>query len=497
MEPKFGIRNPKRTTLTLFIMKTSLLKHTLFVPTLALAVAMLPVAVRAQFPQRNLTTDLKTGEMFGYSVAISCHSAIVGVRYDTEAAPGGGAAHVFVRSGFAWTHQAKLLAADAAMADYLGFATAISGDTAVAGAPYADVSSQDDAGAVYVFTRAGTNWTQQQKLTASDAGSDDNFGQTLAISGDTIIVGAPYDYVGTVKSGSAFVFTRTAGHWTQQAKLSAPTPSANMEFGGHVAISGDTVIIGAYRDPEKGKNAGAAYVFTRSGTAWILQQQLTAADAQPYDWFSHGGVAISGDWAAVSQLEGGGMRDFSSVYLFRRSGGHWEQDQKIAAKPDWDPKFACSIALSGRHLVVGSCYDGAAGELAGAAYLYEYREGDWKPMAKLCASDTGPQNLFGNCVAIDGGYFVCSAVKKNAQTGAAYAFYIPPRILPDAFTRLPDGTVRFRFECLDAAAVEVQCAESLGEWTTVRTIPAPQEEEEVEDQRPGVSMRFYRLRVIP
>ncbi len=458
---------------------------------------MMSVAAWGQFPQHNLTTDLKTGEMFGYSVAISSNLAIVGVHYDTEAAPGGGAAHVFVRSGFAWTHQAKLMAADAAMADYLGFASAISGDTAVAGAPYADVGTQDDAGAVYVFTRSGTNWTQQQKLTASDAGAEDKFGQTLAIEGDTIIVGAPYDYVGAVKAGSAFVFTRTAGQWTEQVKLSAPDPSANMEFGGRVAISGDTVIIGAYRDPEKGKNAGAAYVFTRSGTAWSLQQKLTAADAQPYDWFSHGGVAVSGDWAAVSQLEGGGLRDYCSVYLFRRSGGHWEQDQKIAAKPEWDPNFACSIALSGKHLVVGSCYDGAAGDLAGAVYFYEYRDGDWKEMAKLCASDTGPQSLFGNVVAIDGAYFVCGSVKKNAQTGAAYAFYIPPRIRPGSFTVLPGGAVRFEFESTDGASLEVQCSESLGEWTTVRTITAPQEVEQVEDQRPGVNLRFYRLRVLP
>ncbi len=478
-------------------MKTPYLKHPLPVPALALAMALVPVAAQAQFPQFNLNADLKTGEMFGHSVAISSNSAIVGVRYDTEAAPGGGAAHVFVRSGFAWTHQAKLLAADAAMADYLGFATAISGDTAVAGAPYADVGSQKNAGAVYVFTRSGSNWTQQQKLTAADAGADDKFGQTLAMEGDTLIVGAPYDYVGTEKSGSAFVFTRAAGHWTQQAKLSAPDLSRNMEFGGTVALSGDTVIIGAYRDDEKGDGAGAAYVFTRSGTTWALQQKLTAADAQPYDGFGYAGVAVDGDVAAVTLNEQQGGRDYSLVYFFRRSGGHWEQEQRIAAKPDWDPNFACSIALSGKHLVVGSCYDAAAGELAGAAYLYEYLDGDWVQMAKLCASDTGPQNLFGNVVAIDGAYFVCGAVKKNAQTGAAYAFYIPPRIRPGSFTVLPGGAVRFQFECADGAPLELQCSESLGVWTTVRTITAPQAVEEVEDNRPGVNLRFYRLRVLP
>ncbi len=459
--------------------------------------ALLPVAAWAQFPQCDLTTDLKTGEMFGYSVAISSNSAIVGVQYDTQAAPGGGAAHVFVRSGFAWTHQAMLLASDAAMGDYLGFAVAIAGDTAVAGAPWADPGNLDRAGAAYVFTRSGTNWTQQQKLTASDAGAGSNFGQTVAIAGDTIIVGAPYGYTGSVQSGSAFIFVRAGGVWAQQAKLTPSDPTRNMEFGGHVAISGDSVIVSAYRDPEKGKNAGAAYVFTRAGVVWTQQAKLMPADPQPYDWFGYGGVAISGDVAAVTQNEGGGMRDFGSVYVFRRSGGHWEQEQKIAAKPDGDPNFACSLALSGKHLVFGSSWDGAAGPQAGAAYLYAYQDGEWKQMAKLCASDTETNDWFGTCVAIDRGHFVCGTFKKNAQTGAAYVFYIPPHLLPGAFTTLPSGAVRLRFECTDDAGVEVQCSENLGEWTTLRTISTPQEEEEVEDNRPGVNMRFYRLRVLP
>lgn len=467
------------------------------VPALLLLVTMTSVAAWAQFPQFNLTTDLKTGEMFGYSVAISGSSAVVGVRYDTEAAPGGGAAHVFARSGFTWTHQAKLMAADAAMGDYLGFAVAISGDTVVAGAPYADLSGSNNVGAVYVFTRSGANWTQQQKLTASDAGAGDQFGVAVAISGDTIIVGAPYDYVGGVQSGAAFVFTRTAGVWTQQAKLAPASPVRNTEFGGHVAIDGDTVIIAAYRDPERGKSAGAAYLFTRTAAVWTQEAKLMPADLQAYDWFSYGGVAISGDVVAVAQNEGGGLRDFGSVYLFRRNGGHWEREQKIAADPAGDDHFAFSLALSGKHLVIGSSWDGSAGAQAGAVYLYKYDTGAWRQLAKLCASDTGPGDFFGNTTAIDGAYFVCGAFNKTNQTGAAYAFYIPPNIVPGSFTVLPGGAVRFQLQSTDGAPVEVEYSESLGEWKALQTISAPGEAEQVEDNRPGVSMRFYRLRVGP
>jgi FG-GAP repeat/Thrombospondin type 3 repeat len=177
-------------------------------------------------------------------------------------------AYVFVRTGTFWVEQTKLLASDAAANDYFGTSVAVSGDTAVVGNPYDDhsIPVKSNAGSAFVFVRAGVLWTQQTKLTASDAADNDNFGNSVAVSGDTVVIGAENDgHAAGLNAGSAYVFTRTgpgAPGWAQQAKLTASDASANANFGSSVAVSGDTAVVGAYDDNLAGGiNAGSAFVF--------------------------------------------------------------------------------------------------------------------------------------------------------------------------------------------------------------------------------------------
>jgi len=216
-----------------------------------------------------IASDGTAGDRFGRSVAICGDTAIVGSERDgIEVNPQQGSAYVFIRSGTIWTQQTKLTASDGAASDEFGFSVAISGNTAIVGSEFDDIGANTFQGSVYVFERNGTLWTQQTKLTASDGATGDRFGRSVAISGDTAIVGSYDDDIGAnFNQGSAYIFIRSGIIWTQQTKLTASDGAVSDRFGFSVAISGEMAIIGSYQD-NIGANSdqGSAYVFDLSNT---------------------------------------------------------------------------------------------------------------------------------------------------------------------------------------------------------------------------------------
>jgi hypothetical protein len=318
--------------------------------------------------QRLTADDGGTWDCFGNSVAISGDTVLVGAIF---ADPGGnseqGAAYVFTRSGSTWTQQQKLTASDGAQGDHFSV-VAISGDTAVVGAYLHDIDGNQQQGAAYVFTRSGATWTQQQKLTASDGAVVDFFASSVAISGDTIVIGADYDDIGgNADQGSVYVFTRSGATWTQQEKLTASGGAAGDHFGGSVAICGDTIVAGAINyGIYPNAPQGWAYIFERSGATWTQQQRLTASDGASNSYFGIP-VAISGDTVAVGA---GGSQD--SVYVFERSGETWTERQILTASDGaaFD-SFPSSVAISGDTVVVGAQYaDVGANAEQGSAYVF-------------------------------------------------------------------------------------------------------------------------------
>jgi hypothetical protein len=269
------------------------------------------------------------------------------------------------------SQEAKLTAGDAASDDQFGAAVGISGETAVVGAPVDDTAAGPNAGSAYVFVRSGTSWSQQAKLTASDAAVFDLFGRALAVSGDTVVIGAPSDDTDAGReAGSAYVFVRSGTSWSQQSKLTASDAAASDTFGLSVAVSGDMAVVGAISDDtDAGPDAGSAYVFARSGTGWSQQAKLTASDAAVFDLFGRA-VAVSGDTAVVGAQFGDTVA--GSAYVFARSGTNWSQQAKLTASDaaafDF---FGAAVAISGDTVVVGALADDtAAGSNAGSAYVF-------------------------------------------------------------------------------------------------------------------------------
>jgi len=203
-----------------------------------------------------------------------------------------------------WSQQDHLFADVAAAGDKFGDSVAISGDTIVVGAPFEATTAGDYAGSAYVFTRTGGTWSQQAHLFADDAAAGDKFGDSVGISGDTIVVGAISDDTAAGENaGSAYVFTRTGTAWSQQDHLLADDAAAHDVFGYSVAIDGDTIVVGAIGDDTATlADAGSAYVFTRTGGIWSQQDHLFAYDAEARDYFGRS-VAIDGDTCVHPERE--------------------------------------------------------------------------------------------------------------------------------------------------------------------------------------------------
>ncbi|MHC4416905.1 MAG: hypothetical protein ACYS0G_16685, partial [Planctomycetota bacterium] len=247
-----------------------------------------------------LADDGAAGDDFGASVAVSGTVAVVGAPEDDDAGSSSGSVYVFSFDGSTWTQQQKLTASDAGSGDDYGFSVAISGNTIVVGSPRDDTVAGSRAGSAYVYTFDGNSWGSEVHLFASDAGADDRFGYSVAIDGGTILVGA-IQWDGTVtNAGAGYVFVGSGILWTEQDKLTAGQPSGTSPHLGHSAsLDGDVAVLGAWQDAPAGMSlVGAAHVFRRSGPTWSEEQKLTASDAADFRWFGQS-VSVSGNVIAV------------------------------------------------------------------------------------------------------------------------------------------------------------------------------------------------------
>jgi hypothetical protein len=272
---------------------------------------------------------------------------VIGAWGDDDNGRQSGSAYVFVRSDGIWSEQAKLLASDGGSGHYFGISVAMSGDTIVIGASNSELA--------YIFVRSGGSWIEQAKLEASGGEFAPGFGHSVAISGDTAVVGARYDD----NKGSAYVFVRNDGIWSEQAKLLASDASTGDLFGQSVAIGGGTIVIGAPTTYD----TGSAYAFIRSDGIWSQAGKLTPSNAHSHKIRNLGhSVAISGDIIVT----GAPTMYSGSAYVFVRSEGIWSREGMLLPSDGEDgDKFGGSVAISGNTLVVG-----AFGAFSAYAYVF-------------------------------------------------------------------------------------------------------------------------------
>lgn len=375
--------------------------------------------------QAKLLASDGAGEDYFSSLGISLSgdTAVIGAWGDDDLGVDSGSAYVFFRTGSTWTEQAKLHGSDEAAGDAFGWCTAIEGDTVFIGA----AGDSFLRGSVYVFTRTGSTWAEQEKLVATDGAAGDQFGYCISLSGDTALIGANCDDDKGFDSGSAYIFTRTDTTWTQQTKILAPDGAELDSFGGEVAISGDTALIGSCFDDDNGFDSGSAYVFIRTGTTWVEQTKLLASDGAPSDYFSAYAVSLVNDTAIVGALGDDDYgADSGSAYVFTRTGEIWTEHTKLipmdGAAKDY---FGESVSLSNDTVLIGSGGDDDSGNSSGSAYIFIHTNATWTQEAKLHASDGSAGDVFGWVVALEGNTAIIGAYHDDdngVDSGSAYVF---------------------------------------------------------------------------
>ena len=315
-----------------------------------------------------------------------------------------------------------LLAIDPAADARLGSAVAIKDNVIVVGAPD-DSERAPLAGAVHVFRFRHGSWARQAKLFGPPTTGFRAFGESVGVSRDIIVVGAPHDDPHGPASGAAYVYARNGDEWVLQTRLAPHDPGPDLQFGDAVAIDGDTIAVGAYLDNERARNAGAVYIFHRYGNRWRQIAKLTASDASEFAFF---GAAVSVKDRSIAV----GAPTAETAYLFTRQSGRYRQEAILKPKPqpgaDYSA-FGAAVDLDKHTLIVGAPLDSTRGLRSGAAYAYRRIGHHVIPQIKLFSPDAEPEDEFGTSLAVDGSTVIVGApFASDRNRGAAYVYRIRP-----------------------------------------------------------------------
>lgn len=404
-------------------------------------IALLLLAPATAFPTDDppftptgklLSSDGESRHNFGYALDVDGQTAAVGAPgWNNEGKRYQGAAYIFTRTGNNWTESAILMNEDASAYEGFGNDVTLDSGTLAVGAFAVDRLPPNftiDAGAVVVYTGAGDSWTRQVTLMPDDLIENNFFGYSVALDGDTLIVGAPT--YGSADNESAYVFIRSGNTWSQQGKLTAPGEPAERSFGRNVAIHGDIALVGAPGNITPPLEPGVVYIFTRAGGVWSPAGSIAPADSQAGDNFGCD-IDFDGQTIVISACEAYGTPpDPGKAYVFVRDGNTWTQQAKLIAEAYDLPLGVAAVALNGNRIVLGSA-DAAKGpdepiEWTGAAFVYERQGTEWTQVQVLYADDAQTDDSFGSAVALSADGLLVGArdksVSGNDQQGVVYTF---------------------------------------------------------------------------
>ena len=385
--------------------------------------------------QKLTASDAAPGDGFGHRVSVSGDVCVVGARDADNPDTNSGSAYVYRFVGSTWIEEQELTASDGAAGDEFGNWISVSGDVCVVGAIRHD-NVNTDAGSAYVYRFNGMTWVEEQKLTANDAAAFDAFGKSVSVRGDVVVVGAFHDDDACpgdpdCNSGSAYVYRYDATMltWVEEQKLTASDGAAVDQFGVSVAVSGDVCVVGAFSDDGLAGNddSGSAYVYRFNGSTWVEEQKLTASDGEAFDIFGWS-VSVSGDVVVVGvQQEDSAGTNSGSAYVYRYDATMltWVEEQKLTASDGaaFDT-FGFSVSVSGDFAVVGAVQHDSAGDDSGSAYVYHFDGLKWIEKQKLTASDGAAFDKFGRVSVSDEVCVVGAREDDDAgpDSGSVYVF---------------------------------------------------------------------------
>ncbi len=384
----------------------------------------------------KLESNHASATSFGSAVDISFDKAIVGANLNDRDQS---VIYIFQKENNLWKQVTEISLGNSNFFDQSSISAAIDNSTAVVGLPWNDTNGKTAQGIVYVFEEKGS-WQQVARLIPNDGQAEDLFGSSVAISGNTIIVGSQRSKTDSgIAKGAAYVFTKEGNNWQQKAKLQASTGKAFDDFGNAVAIDDDIAVVAAKGNEVNGETArGSVYVYKRQGGSWGLAKTLIAQDGKSGDRFGSA-VAIDGETIVVGaeSYTYGNQVSQGAVYVFKAQDNwlgtsNWEQDAKLIAKDgEGGDHFGSSVDINGNKIVIGAYLDNidSNGYLQGSTYIFEEILGVWEQLDKLTAEDGTRGDNFGNSVSISSEAIVIGAhladVNGEINQGTVYAFTAP------------------------------------------------------------------------
>ncbi len=391
----------------------------------------------AQAPGQCLEEKLTAPEtappdFFGWSASLDGDTAILGVAPSEHCESEDrscGSAHVYRFNGVSWAQEQKLITSDPPPYYGFGASVSVSGDTALVGAPYDSSVPGPRHGAVYVFRFDGTSWVQTQRLVATNQGETKEFGGSVAVSGNTAVIGVTwYDFTACVSCPAAYVFRFNGISWIEEQELFASDAWAGGFFRTHVSVDGDTVLVGAPYDGRPGSR-GSVYVYRFNGSSWVEEQKLTESNAASGNLFGRS-VSVSGDTALVGKFNHNSHVgcNCGSAYVFRFTGTSWiEEQQLLASDGSFYDRFGASVSVSGDVAVVGAFQANCAGaDDCGAAYIFRFNGASWLEEHKLTASAARSDDEFGRIVSASGHTVLVTSFGADCAAGgdcgSAYVF---------------------------------------------------------------------------
>ena len=389
-----------------------------------------------QFAKKLISDDRSGGDELGWSVAVDSDTLVIGAVGDHDTENLSGSAYVFTRDAAGWTQAAKLTASAPKEDAGFGHAVAVHGDTIVVGAHEEDHGTKSDVGAAYVFTKPANGWASTStaaRLTASDAAANDEFGASVAVHEDTIVVGAPEE--NSNARGSAYIFTKPANDWADMTETAVLRGESNGDrLGRSVAVHGDTIV---FASSDGNNEKGEAYVFTKSAVTGVWDDwddksasnataRLTASDRADRDYFGRA-VAMDGETIVVGvPYDDDDGNSSGSAYVFTKPASGWTSTSTAAKLTASDAaendEFGFSVAVDGNTVVVGARKSDSS---RGSAYVFVEPQGGWTDTAgtdKRTAYDRSRNDEFGNSVAVDGDTVLVGAVGDDSDKGSAYVF---------------------------------------------------------------------------
>ncbi len=398
-----------------------------------------------------LGSDSLAGDGFGWSSDISGNVAIVGAWLDDDNGFASGTAYIYRFNGSNWIEEQKLVASDGDEYDEFGWSVAIEGNLAVVGA-----NGYDDpnrwTGSVYVFRYEDPNWVQEAQLKADGVGYYwEEFGYSVDLSNDIIVVGASKANINGFKSGAVYVFRYDGSDWNQEAKLLASDGERLALFGIDVAIEDEILAIGASGDTPT-TSAGSVYIYYYDDPNWMNSQKLEASDAMQSDHLGRS-VDISGDalvataYGVDAALPGNIYCNSGAAYIFRFNGSIWVEEAKLLSSDSkCQDLFGYSAAIDNDYVVIGAWQDDDNGYNSGLAYVFHYNSSEWvQQSTRLLPSDSGAQDKFGSYsyIGLSGDNTIIGSPQdddKGSNSGSAYVFDIG--VLSGDFE--PDGDVDWK-----------------------------------------------------